>query len=395
MNDPVPVGEPATFAFLVHPRADLATDLARVWRPLGVVPERASQWGLRHLPVPPLPLARVHRRDGDGQLLGAGADISDGGGRLLGHVLVVPVGARQLLTEDRRWVIGKIEQAVDHAVGLGASVVGLGALTAPVTAGGRLLRDRPGVTVTTGNAFTAHLTVEGLRRLLPAAPGGHIAVVGATGSVGSCVVRLLADEPMGTDLTLIAREPKRLAALADEVTTTLAERGEPLTIRTARTMDAVRDADLVVVLTSATDALLRSEHLKRGAVVLDDTQPRNTDPALLTRRPDVLVIDGGVAAVPGIDIRGDIGLPRGLAYACLCETMLMALDGQRGHAVGPADTGHARRLRDVARRHAGLGFALAEPALSFGRPVPWPAAAPLATPAPVLAGVPVLAGGVG
>lgn len=346
---------PTTFAFLVHPRAELATDLGRVWRPLGRVPERAWQWGLRHLPVPPLPLADVRTAE-----------------RPLGHVLVVPVGARQLLGEDRRWVVARIEQAVDRAVDLGASVLGLGALTAPVTAGGRLLRSRPGLTITTGNAFTAHLTVEGLRRLLPAGPGGHVAVVGATGSVGSCVVRLLADEPLGDALTLVAREPKRLAALAHETATTMAGHGTRVPVRTARTMDAVRDADLVLILTSAADALLRSEHLKPGAVVLDDTQPRNTDLALATERPDVLVVDGGVASVPGVDIRGDIGLPRGLAYACLCETMLMALEGHTDHAVGAADVAHARRMRDAARRHAHLGFGLADPALSFGRPIGWP-----------------------
>ena len=371
MTAPVPVAPPATFAFLVHPRADVAADMARVWRPLGLVPEGVWRSALRHLPLPTLPLAGVHRR------MPGSAGSGDVNDSPLGHVLVVPVGARQLLCEDRRWVIGKIEQAVDHAVELGASVVGLGALTAPVTAGGRLLRERPGVTFTTGNAFTAHLTVEALRRLLPAAPGGHVAVVGATGSVGSCVVRRLADEPLGTEGTLIAREPKRLAALAQEVTATLTRNGETLTVRTARTMDAVRRADLVVILTSAADALLRSEHLKPGAVVLDDTQPRNTDPTLATHRPDVLVVDGGVAAVPGIDVRGDIGLPRGLAYACLCETMLMALEGQRAHAVGTADVAHARRMRDAARRHSDLGFTLAEPALSFGRPVPWPTAAPV------------------
>lgn len=51
---------------------------------------------------------------------------------------------------------------------------------------------------------------------------------------------------------------------------------------------------LVVLLTSATDALLRSEHLGEGTVVVDDTQPRNTSPDLPRRRPDVLVLDGGI-----------------------------------------------------------------------------------------------------
>ena len=355
MSDSSPGVSPKRFAFLVHPRADVATDMARVWSPLGRIPGAAWDWGLRRLPVPPQLLATVRRRDAEPD---AGPD---------GWVLVVPVGARQLLSEDRRWVVGKVEQAIDRAQELGAEVVGLGALTAPVTGAGRLLRPRPGVTMTTGNAFTAHLTVEALRRLLPAAPGPHVAIVGATGSVGSCVVRLLADEPLGSTLTLIARGEDRLNTLAAG----FAARGTGVEVRTSTSLDAVRDADLVLVLTSAADAVIGSENLKRGAVVLDDTQPRNTDPRLMDERPDVLVIDGGVAAIPGIDLRGDMGLPRGLAYACLCETMLMAFSGHSEGALGEASTEHAVRMRDAARRFAHLGFQLADP-LSFGRRVAWP-----------------------
>jgi fatty aldehyde-generating acyl-ACP reductase len=354
LNAPQAPVTPRRFAFLVHPRADVAQDMGRIWRPLGMIPERAWGWGLRNLPMPPVPLAKVYREDE--------ADAA-------GQVLVVPVGARQMLTADRRWVLGRIESAIDRAEALGAEVVGLGALTAPASGAGRLLRDRPGITMTTGNAFTAYLTVEAIRRLLPAATGGHIAIIGATGSVGACVVRLLADEPIGTDLTLIARGARRLDDLAAEFAT----HGTGIAVRATTSMDAVRDADLVVVLTSATDAVLRSEHLRPGAIVLDDTQPRNTDPLLQTERPDVRVIDGGVAAVPGIHIRGDIGLPRGLAYACLCETMLMAFSGDATESLGQASVDHALRMRDAARRFAHLGFGLADP-LSFGRPTQWPAA---------------------
>jgi len=346
------------FAFLVHPRADVSHDLARVWSPLGAVPSGALEWGLRHLPVPPLTLGTVSRPDHDG---------------VAGWLVVVPVGARQMLHEDRRWVLGKVESAVDLAASLGADVVGLGALTAPVTGGGRLLRERAGVTLTNGNAFTAQLTAQAVRRLVGEMDRPHVAVLGATGSVGSCAVALLADDP-GLDLgelTLVARRRHRLAGLAQQVRSTR----PGLPVHESTEIDAVRDADLVVVLTSSSDALLRSEHLKRGAVVLDDTQPRNTDPALAAERPDVLVVDGGLADVRGLDVRADIGLPRGYAYACLCETMLMAFDGCTTPAVGDATVAHARRMQDAADRFAHLGFGLAEP-LSFGRPLaasPWSA----------------------
>jgi len=341
------------FAFLVHPRADVARDLARVWAPLGSVPDRALEWGLRHLPVPPTVLGTVRRPDEDG---------------VAGWVIVVPVGARQMLTEDRRWVRGRIEAGVDLAERLGAQVVGLGALTAPVTGGGRLLRERAGVTLTNGNAFTAHVTAAAAGRLVAQMERPHVAVLGATGSVGSCVVRMLADDDRIGRLTLVARRPARLAALANHVRA--ARPGRP--VRAATDVDAVRDADLVVVLTSSTEALLRSEHLKCGAVVLDDTQPRNTDPALVRERPDVLVVDGGLVDVGGLDVRADIGLPRGYSYACLAETMLMAFDGCRDPAVGDATLEHAARMASAAQRFEHLGFGLAD-TLSFGVPVPEPA----------------------
>lgn len=344
------------FAFLVHPRADVGRDLARAWPALGAVPAGVLEWGLRHLPVPPTVLGTVHRTDEDG---------------IAGWVIVVPVGARQMLTEDRRWVRGRIEAGVDLAERLGARVVGLGALTAPVTGGGRLVRERDGITITNGNAFTAHVTAAAAGRLVGRMDHPHVAVVGATGSVGSCVVRMLAHDDGIDRLTLVARRPARLAALADHVRA--ARPGLP--VLAATDVSAVRDADLVVVLTSSSEALLGSEHLKRGAVVLDDTQPRDTDPALVHARPDVLVVDGGLVDVGGLDVRADIGLPRGYSYACLAETMLMAFDGCELPAVGDATLEHAARMASAAQRFAHLGFGPARP-LSFGVPVPTPAPVP-------------------
>ena len=131
----------------------------------------------------------------------------------------------------------------------------------------------------------------------------------------------------------------------------------------------MRDADLVILLTSAEDALLGSRHLKRGAVVLDDTQPRNTRPELLLERPDVRIVDGGLVSVPGGQRRGFIGLPPGVAYACLAETLLLGLCGHRGHySLGSPSPEQATLLLDVARQARHLGFTLAAPH-SFGQPV--------------------------
>lgn len=343
-----------TFAFLVHPRARLSEDMARVWRPLGLVPERVYDTGLRRLPLPPVEMASVH--------LGGSPDP-------VGRVLLVPFGARHLLAfpgEGRR----RVAQAVDRAVGLGADVVGLGALTAPVTAGGLALKGRADVAVTNGNAYTAAVVEQQARRLLdevlPAGALRHVAVVGATGSVGTAVVRLLARDRAVDRLTLVARSMARLEALRDRV-------GQQVPTVVTHDISAVTGADLVVLLTAAADAVLGPEHLAPGAVVLDATQPRNTSPQLLVQRPDVLVVDGGVVEIPTLRLRGgDIGLPDGRAYACFAETALLALSGHRRHfSLGTPTLEQVDHTRALAAEFAHLGFGPADPT-SFGRPIALP-----------------------
>ena len=135
-------------------------------------------------------------------------------------------------------------------------------------------------------------------------------------------------------------------------------------------MNAVADADLVILLTASADSLLDSEHLAPGAVVLDATQPRNTSPDLAERRPDVLVVDGGVIDIPSLRlVGGNIGLPDGRAYACFAETALLSLTGHHGHfAIGAPALELVEHTRALARDLSHLGFTASAPT-SFGVPV--------------------------
>jgi predicted amino acid dehydrogenase len=336
------------FAFLVHPRANLAQDLARVWPPLRHVPERVYDTLLRRVALPPISMAEVSI-----------------GGERVGHVILVPFGARHLLAAPAEGR-ARVCRAVDKAVALGADVVGLGALTATVTGGGASLRRRSDIGVTNGNAYTAAMVAVQARRLLDSAVAGggrQVAIVGASGSVGSAVTRLLARDAAVDRLTLVARSRRRLEPLAAEVAGAV-----PATA--AVEMSAVAQADLVVLLTASADTLLREHHLAPGAVVLDATQPRNTSPELLRLRPDVLIVDGGVVEIPSLRlVGGEIGLPPGRAYACFAETAMLALTGHRGHfCLGTPDLTAVDRTLRMAAQLADLGFGPADPT-SFGRPV--------------------------
>ncbi len=340
------------FAFLIHPRNAVARDMGLLLgAPFGWVPERAYGWAMRALPLPPLITGGIR---------------FEGGHMATGTLISVPLSARLLLGLPRREVQVRVAAAVDKARDLGATLVGLGGLTAPVTAGGQTLAGRTDIGVTNGNALTAAMTYLGALRLLAQLPAHPtIALVGASGSVGSCVAQLLARRDAG-ELLLIARHPGRLETLR-------AALPQGARARVSTDMTDVRRADLVVLLTSSGEALLTSSHLKEGAVVLDDTQPRNTDPALKAQRPDVLIVDGGLVEVPAMRLRGSVGLPRGLAYACLAETMLLSLAGHRGHfSLRLPSVEQAETMLDLARHYAHLGFHLA-PFHSFGEPLVAPA----------------------
>ena len=48
----------------------------------------------------------------------------------------------------------------------------------------------------------------------------------------------------------------------------------------------------------------------------------------MAKRPDVLVVESGKIQLPGEVKMKDIGLPTGVAYACMAETVVLALEGR-------------------------------------------------------------------
>jgi predicted amino acid dehydrogenase len=94
-------------------------------------------------------------------------------------------------------------------------------------------------------------------------------------------------------------------------------------------MNALRTADIVIAVSSATGAIIQPEHLRSGAVVCDVARPRDVAARVAAERDDVLVIDGGMVDVPGsVNFNFDFGFPPGKAYACMAETIALTLEGR-------------------------------------------------------------------
>ena len=340
------------FAFLVHVRSSYRTDLAAVASPFGWLPESFYQYALRNRPLPPFVWSKI--------------TFTPNATEPQGYVIMLPYSGQQLLQQQKA-MMPRINQALKLASSLGAELVGLGALTSPITLGGKLLANNAHASITNGNAFTAFITWKKVAELIQQCPKRYpvVALVGATGSVGSLVSTLLATYQPEADYLLVARNERKLKGLASEMSS-INTRVKPLI---SQQMEDVRQADIVVLLTSAADALLHSEHLKPGAVVLDDTIPRNTHPALLDERPDVTIIDGGLVDMPYLRISRDTGLPDRTSYACLAETMLLAQAGHEGNfSLGNPTLAQAEYISGLAQRFSHLGFRPA-PDFSFGQPL--------------------------
>src|SRR5207244_7701416 len=130
---------------------------------------------------------------------------------------------------------------------------------------------------------------------------------------------------------------------------------------------AVRNAHAVVTATSATGTVIGPSDLRPHAVVCDVSRPANVSRDGMAARPDVLVIDGGVIAVPDGSALGQFGMGEGLVYACMAETMMLTLAGHLEHTSLGADLSPEtlRLLRSLADEH---GFRVAK-LRSFGRPL--------------------------
>ena len=347
------IAQSTPFAFLVHFRKEIRKDLACYHPRLGSVPEFVCRGIFEGTNMPALKWGGV--RD---QLLD----------RELGTNQLIPLSAETMIHRNPAKARRKVESTLDKLVRKGVGIAGLGALTAPLMKGGLLLKGRKDIGVTNGNAFTAVVMYQAVVKLLIRNPdlARRVAIVGASGSVGSCLARQIVRRGGVDEVVLIARNMERLKRLRSE----LKGINPDVRLVIGNDIGAVRSAQLTVLLTASADTLIKSEHLGTDAVILDGTQPRNTSPTLLLERPDVTVVDGGIVKASGIGLSGGgLGLPRDHYFACFSECVLLSLDGHRGHfSVGNPTLEHVDHITSVARRFQHYGFELA-PFLSFGKPL--------------------------
>lgn len=247
-------------------------------------------------------------------------------------------------TQNRAGGVGAkkiVQDTVDLAASYDLKAFGLGQFTSIVSENGLALSSPATMPLTTGNSLTAGMAVRALKQVLAERglklADARVGIVGFTGNICHVISQILGDEAGA--MTLLHREAfDGSRKFRDAVEHFLANsKIERENVRTGHQPGDLKDCDVVLVGTNSTQAFLRAEHLKPGAVVLDISVPSNAHPDVRDREDGACFI-GGLTNLPfdqTIDhpwyfLRGTANV-----YACLAETLTMGLLGlDKGLSLG-------------------------------------------------------------
>lgn len=397
--DVEPVGEigpdEGRFAFILHWLE--ANDIQMLDPTLRALPRSAREKLARQLGEigKPSVLSRVRIRGEDGSTA-------------VGDFIAIPCSARQLMDMDPEESAQRVQEAVNLGVERGARIVGLGGYTSIVTRAGMTI-DPLGAALTTGNGFTieaALMAAEyGCSTLGRDQSKVTAAIVGAAGSIGSGLVQILVGRVARLYLIVNPTSPRvksvnrlkrslvvalkayKAKELVAKEGTILHRAGEKFddfesieALASALLDDpdffvisddckaSLKHAEIVYSATNSTDKLISPEDLRPKSMVCDLSRPGNISYRCREEREDVLLFDGGVMAFPGGPELGlGYDMPKGVSFACVAETAILALKKHYKNTSVGASPSHSEiaMLREFA---SDTGFKLAD-LRAFDRPL--------------------------
>ncbi|MCP9791893.1 long-chain acyl-[acyl-carrier-protein] reductase [Vulcanococcus limneticus Candia 3F8] len=227
----------------------------------------------------------------------------------------------------RRKVLSAMELAQKNDI----AITALGGFTSIIFENFNLLKEQHirGTTLewerfTTGNTHTAWVICQQVERNAPLLgidlAKAKVAVVGATGDIGSAVCRWLQRTGVG-ELLLVARQQQRLQELQSDL-----GGGRILPLE-----EALPEADVVVWVASLPQGLaIDPASLKKPCLMIDGGYPKNLDSKFAGE--GVYVVKGGI-----VEFWQDLGWqmmevaemenPRRQLFACFAEAMLLEFEG--------------------------------------------------------------------
>ncbi len=225
----------------------------------------------------------------------------------------------------------KVLNAMELAQKKGINITALGGFTSIIFENFNLLEHRQvrNTTLdwsrfTTGNTHTAWVICRQLEINAPLVgidlKKSKVAVVGATGDIGSAVCRWLSERTGVSELLLVARQQKPLLALQEEL-----QGGRIMSIQ-----EALPEADAVIWVASLPKTLdIEPSMLRSPCLMIDGGYPKNLDEKFAGS--GVHVLKGGI-----VEFFEDIGwgmmelaemeIPQRQMFACFAEAMILEFE---------------------------------------------------------------------
>ncbi|MEB3332363.1 MAG: long-chain acyl-[acyl-carrier-protein] reductase [Synechococcaceae cyanobacterium] len=240
----------------------------------------------------------------------------------------VPEMLRRFKTAKRK-VLNAMELAQKNNITISA----LGGFTSIIFEDMNLLREQQvrATTLewqrfTTGNTHTAWVICRQVEINAPRVgidlSKATVAVIGATGDIGSAVCRWLSQRTGVAELLLVARKEQPLRHLREQL-----GGGRILSLE-----DALAAADVVVWVASLPESLsLDATRLKRPCLMIDGGYPKNLDSRI--EAEDIHVLKGGIVEFHQdinwqvVALAADMARPRRQMFACFAEAMLLDFEG--------------------------------------------------------------------
>jgi fatty aldehyde-generating acyl-ACP reductase len=236
----------------------------------------------------------------------------------------VPEMLRRFKTAKR-----KVLNAMELAQKSGIDITALGGFTSIIFEDMNLLREQQvrATTLdwqrfTTGNTHTAWVICRQVETNAPQLgidlKRARVAVVGATGDIGSAVCHWLSRRTGVAELLLVARKPQPLLELQREL-----GGGRILSLE-----EALPDADVVVWVASLPESLsIDVEALRKPCLMIDGGYPKNLDSKAASDA--VHVLKGGIVEFHRdidwqvVALAAEMDRPQRQMFACFAEAMLL------------------------------------------------------------------------
>ncbi|MEI6490787.1 MAG: hypothetical protein WCO16_03425 [bacterium] len=340
--------------FLVHSR-DIK-DLIRRFFILKFLPESVVNFIALHLP--PITVSNI-----------TGLKNLDSS-NIKGYIIGITMTAHQMI-ENRELALKKIIKACQYAEKKGVTLIGLGALTSSFSRGGLdILPHVKKLKITTGRAYTTKTVTDYVKHCIDRfnydKSKVKLAIVGAGGSVGSSCAKLLA--LWGVKNILLVDVQKRAENLKRSLVHLLSE-NKDLNVEISHSISQIKGSDIIITATNAPEAVLSSDDLSPGSIVVNDAQPSDVPDQVILERSDILVIEGGIIHTPGIKCNFNLGLAhREDTFCCLGEVLILARREHSDHyALGELDHNLVSQIEEMSHD---LGFGISRLQNSIQKYIP-------------------------